>query len=220
MSRSQEKPARRSIGARRSVETEEAILQAAEEILEESGYAGFSIEAVARRAKAGKPTIYRWWRGKADLLLDAYHRQKKEIPIPDTGDLERDLAVFIGTLLEHWRTSPSGNTFRSVLAEAQHDEAAAEAVRDYALDRRAHIAQMVERARDRGEAAPDVDPNLVAELVISFVWTQLITHRWPDDDELRAVMRLIARGAKAEKAKEQKAAQANGSRSPARSSGF
>ena len=200
MSSSQRKPARRSTGARRSAEAEEAILQAAGEILQEAGYAGFSIEAVARRAKAGKPTIYRWWRGKADLLLDAYHRQNPEIPVPDTGNLEEDLTVFVGTLLEHWRTTPSGNIFRSVLAEAQNDEAAAEAVRDYALDRRDHIAGIVKRARDRGEVASDTDPHAVAELVISFAWTQLITHRWPGEAELRAILRLIARGAKAERA--------------------
>ena len=48
---------RTSIGARRNPATEEAILQAAEAILQEGDLAGFSIEAVARRARAGKPTI-------------------------------------------------------------------------------------------------------------------------------------------------------------------
>ena len=64
---------RRSIGARRNPESAEAILEAAEAVLLESGYAGFSIEAVARKARAGKPTIYRWWPSKAALLLDVYH---------------------------------------------------------------------------------------------------------------------------------------------------
>ena len=41
---------RRSIGARRNPETEQAILEAAETIMAEQGIAGFSIEAVAKRA--------------------------------------------------------------------------------------------------------------------------------------------------------------------------
>src|SRR5690554_2407569 len=61
-----------SIGARRSPETETAILDAAEALLREGGLAGFSIEGVARRARAGKPTIYRWWPNKTRLLLDVY----------------------------------------------------------------------------------------------------------------------------------------------------
>ena len=77
-------PARKSIGARRNPDSAEAILEAAEAVLIEAGYAGFSIEAVARRARAGKPTIYRWWPSKAALLLEVYQRQKR-VDIPDTG---------------------------------------------------------------------------------------------------------------------------------------
>lgn len=186
---------RRSIGARRSPKTEEAILQAAQEVLQEEGYAGFSIEAVARRARAGKPTIYRWWQGKGDLLLAVYRRQKGDFPLPETGDLEKDLAIFLDKLMEHWTTNPSGQIFRSILAEAQHDEITAEAVREYAIDRRDYMAKMVERAKSRREVAPDVDPILVAELVLSFAWTRLFTHRWKiSRQELLGAMRIIVRG--------------------------
>ena len=64
--------ARRSIGAQRNPESEKAILAAARELLAEEGLAGFSIEAVARRAHAGKPTIYRWWPDRTRLLLAVY----------------------------------------------------------------------------------------------------------------------------------------------------
>jgi len=42
---------RRSIGAARNPDSHEAILAAAEDIFCEAGYAGFSIEAVARRGR-------------------------------------------------------------------------------------------------------------------------------------------------------------------------
>ncbi len=64
--------ARRSIGAQRNPDSERAILDAARDLLAEEGLAGFSIEAVARRARAGKPTIYRWWPDKTRLLLAVY----------------------------------------------------------------------------------------------------------------------------------------------------
>ena len=85
---------RTSIGAQRNPASEEAILKAAEEILVESGLGAFSIEAVAKRAKAGKPTIYRWWPSKAVLLLDVYHRQKT-VPMSDTGKVEEDIFLFV-----------------------------------------------------------------------------------------------------------------------------
>ena len=57
------KPKRRaSIGARRSPETEAAVKAAARDLLAEKGYAGFSIEEVARRAGAGShTTCFAWW---------------------------------------------------------------------------------------------------------------------------------------------------------------
>ena len=61
---------RKSEGAVRSGKTHEAILEAALDILEEQGYAGFTIDAVALRARAGKPSIYRWWKSKGALLVE------------------------------------------------------------------------------------------------------------------------------------------------------
>ena len=118
---------RTSIGAQRNPASEEAILAAAGAILSEGGLAAFSIEAVARRAKAGKPTIYRWWPSKAALLLDIYHRQKGETFYADTGNTRKDLIAFLETLLGFWQKS-GGEVFRSIIAEAQSDPAALEAL--------------------------------------------------------------------------------------------
>ena len=62
-------PKRASIGSRRNPDAEAAILAAARQLLSDRGYAGFSIEEVARRAGAGKPTVYRWWPTKSDLFI-------------------------------------------------------------------------------------------------------------------------------------------------------
>ena len=125
---------RKSIGAKRNPESADAIVEAAEAVLREAGYAGFSIEAVARRARAGKPTIYRWWPSKAALLIEVYQRQKR-VETPDTGNVEDDLVGFLKNLFAHWRDTPSGNIFRSLVAEAQSDETAAAALAEYSKGR-------------------------------------------------------------------------------------
>lgn len=193
---SEENKARKSIGARRNPASAEAILEAAEAVLLDAGHAGFSIEAVARRARAGKPTIYRWWPSKAALLLDIYQRQKR-FAYPDTGKLEEDLAGFLGNLLANWRETASGSIFRSIIAEAQSDESAAKALAAYAADRRAQTGEMIERARARGEVAADVDPEIIADLLSSFAWIHLLTGRLETGEEkLRAVARAIVHGIK------------------------
>ncbi len=167
---------RSSIGAQRNPASEDAILAAAEAILREGGLAAFSIEAVARRAKAGKPTIYRWWPSKAALLLDVYHRQKGETFYADTGSTRQDLILFLEALLGFWRGS-GGDVFRSVIAEAQSDSAALEALRDYAVTRCQASGIILERGQARGEIAEGLNAPLLMELFSSFCWNRLLTGR-------------------------------------------
>ena len=187
-------PARKSIGARRNPDSAEAILEAAEAVLVEAGYAGFSIEAVARRARAGKPTIYRWWPSKAALLLDVYQRQKR-VDVPDTGSLEEDLVGFLKNLFSHWRETSSGSVFRSLIAEAQSDETAAAALAGYAEGRRTHTGQIIERAKARGEIEEDIDAAVVADLVVSYAWRHLLTNRLDEPEAtIRKMVRYLLRG--------------------------
>jgi AcrR family transcriptional regulator len=196
---------RRSIGAKRNPESAEAILSAAKAELLEKGYGGFSIEAVARRAHAGKPTIYRWWANKAALLLDVYDRQKRDIVYADTGSIEEDLFLFLKSLFRYWRETGGGNIFRSFIAEAQSDGAAADALVAYSLERQRRMAAMVQRAKERGEVAEEIDPAIVAKLVTSYAWTCLLTRQIEDDDAaMRAAVRCIVQGILPESARAEK----------------
>lgn len=170
-------PARRtSIGAQRNPDSEEAILAAAETILIEEGFSAFSIEAVARRAKAGKPTIYRWWPSKAALLLDVYHRQKQDMSVADSGDVRKDLALFVKGLLSFWQDN-GGAVFRSVIAEAQSDPATLEALRNYLLQRWQQTGDIIKRGQERGEIKPGIHPELLIEILSGFAWSRLLTGR-------------------------------------------
>jgi len=186
---------RTSIGPRRSLQTENAILDAAEALLEENGQAGFSIEAVARRAGAGKPTIYRWWKNKTALLLDVYARRKLEMPEASTGTLEGDLVATIRGVFRFWQDTPAGAVFRSVIAEAQGDPNALEPLLTYSQERRAHMAGLVERARARGEVRADADPAAFADLFSGYLWVRLLTNRFADDpEEIARAVHTMVRG--------------------------
>ncbi len=185
---------RKSIGAQRNPNSEYAILQAAEEILLEEGYNGFSIEKVAKRAKAGKPTIYRWWSSKAALLLDVYLRQKV-IERPDTGNVQDDISLFIMEVFRAWRETGTGDIFRSLIAEAQSNEDASQVLSNYAAERRQIFGKMIERAQERGEVNDDIDPETTADWVASWMWIHLLTGRLDDSLETtKKAVQQITRG--------------------------
>jgi len=186
---------RRSIGARRNPETEAAILEAAEAIMAEAGIAGFSIEAVAKRARAGKPTIYKWWPGKTALLLDVYHRQKPASVHMDTGSVEGDVFAFLTGVFAHWGDTGAGQIFRFVVAEAQRDDVAAASLADYAAERRLQSGEIFQRGIARGELRRDVDVGLCADMLAGFIWQRLLTGRIERDPaQLRLVARQMVRG--------------------------
>lgn len=192
-----DEPARRSIGAKRNPDSAEAILEAAEELLRDKGYAGFSIEGVAKRARAGKPTIYRWWPSKAALLLEVYQRQKQAVDHGDGRSIEDDMFRLLKSILTQFRETQSGEIFRSFIAEAQQDEAASKALAQYARERRERTGQTVRQAQARGEVRADVDPTVVADMLAGYVWIHLLTNRLDESDEtIRAAVAVIANGIK------------------------
>lgn len=173
---------RASIGARRNPATEAAIIAAARDLLAERGYAGFSFDEVARRAGAGKPTLYRWWPTRADLLIEVYSAEKAAImTAPDTGALPDDLLAYTRALWSFWRDTPTGRAFRGLIAEAQSGEAAQILLREKFLpERLKDVRAMFARAASRGEIGAGAIEDLVA-LYVGFNWFRLTTGCIADD---------------------------------------
>jgi AcrR family transcriptional regulator len=191
-----EDTARRSIGARRNPASQEAILDAAEAVLRECGIAGFSIEAVARRARAGKPTIYRWWPNRTALMLDVYTRFKNARSFPDTGSLRGDLVAFLDNqLLGFWKDSLCGTVYRAVIAEAQSDAGAAAALQTYQADRKAKASVLVDRAKARGEVPTDADTAMIIDLIVAYAWHKLLVgHVDQSMGKVKAVVDTVLTG--------------------------
>jgi AcrR family transcriptional regulator len=193
------KPSRRSIGAIRSPEAHRSILAAAREILDESGYGGFTIEAIARRAGASKPTIYRWWKGKAALIMELYETEREAaLAVPDRGSLEHELVLRMRNLWRLWKTTPLGHALRSIIAEAQIDPSALAQLReDFLPKRRASTETLFARAIARGEIPPDADVEAANTLIYSSNWYHLLTDQLDDLSAIDQYVRMIVSGLKA-----------------------
>ncbi len=194
------KPTRRSIGAIRSPEAHASILAAASNILDESGYAGFTIDAVARRAGASKPTIYRWWAGKAALIMELYEKERETaLTVPDRGSLEHQLIVRMRNLWRLWQRTPLGHALRSILAEAQADPSALTQLReDFLPKRRAWTYTLFERAMARGEISTQADIESATTLIYSFNWYHLLIDQLDDEGAINRYVPMIVSGMKSE----------------------
>ena len=182
---------RASIGARRNPDTETAILDAAAELVSEKGIDGLSMEAVARKARAGKATLYRWWPTRGALLMAVYQRQKQITGYPDTGALETDVAAVLDTLFAHW-SRPEGRVFRHIIAASQSNDDLRDALELYRQERLADLTGIFQRAAARGELSDDVPPQDMARAVMALAWLHLLVGQLQPDT--KGMARTLVRG--------------------------
>lgn len=175
---------RASIGARRNPATEEAVLAAASELLIEGGIAALTMEAVAKRARAGKATLYRWWPNRGQLLLAVYVASKSGFVVPHTGRLREDLISYVGQMLRHWRDAPEGQVMRHLIAEAQSAPEVMAALTEMRNERWQDLRDIFRRAAARGELATGVEVNAAEERIAAQAWYWLLTNQIPADKDL------------------------------------
>jgi AcrR family transcriptional regulator len=170
--RAESKPCR---GRPRSELSHEAILDAVIALLEAEGYGALTIEGVARQAGVGKQTIYRWWKCKAELVLEAYAKHAaSKIPVPDRGSVRGDLEAFLAAGFKRL-TEISGPIMRGLMADAVHDEEFREVLMTAFLGRRRDaMKEILQRGVARGETEPGADLDFACDLIFGPMWYRLL----------------------------------------------
>lgn len=192
---------RASIGPVRNPHTHEAIMAAAELQLAESGYRGFTLDAVARRASASKPTLYKWWKSKAGLIAAVYTRQSAQLqPVPDLNDLHGELLFLCRDLWRLWGRTSYGEVLRSLIAEAQQEPDVRTMLRDELLPaRQQSVRDVLARAAVRGELSAEGDVEAAIRMMNGFHWLLLLTDVTPDEAALVHMVSVVVRGLAAPK---------------------
>lgn len=142
------------------------MLRAALELLAEGQTpAAITIAEIARRAGAGKDTIYRRWQTKEDLLLDALASQVGELEIPEPASLREVLVISLAELIERLQSDRERRISRA-LQSAGDDFPKLRARYPDTVIRRRHelIATHVRAALARGELRPDTDLEQVVQM--------------------------------------------------------
>ena len=158
----------RSPGRPRSAEADEAILQAALELMASDGYRALTMEKVRERAGVGKATIYRRYGSKEDLVRAAIIHLNSDIPLPeDTGSIQGDFAATAQVVLEGAAMTGALTLMPRLLAEVVGDaEMHALFFKHLVEPRRRVVREIVARAKARGEVREDVDVQVATDLMV------------------------------------------------------
>jgi AcrR family transcriptional regulator len=159
-----------------------AILRATTSRLASDGYSRMTIGDIAADAGVTRPTVYRRWASKYELVVDAldfnFREQRELNPV---GPLEKLPPVeMLKTALRH--ATPFGTTtgrgvlvIGNVLSEAERNPALLELVRVHGIAPRVQLLNdTLLHLHKQGALRPDLDLEVISDMVIGSYYSSFI----------------------------------------------
>jgi len=171
-----------------AAESHAAIMDAVYALLQEGSAKDLSMEAIAKKAKVGKPTLYKWWPSKAALIMAMFHERivadAKTPPAATTAEAALRTAM---RRLVKGLNGLFGKVLADLITEGQSDP---EVLRDlfegHIKVRQAADVAAIERGKEKGELATDTNADLVVNAIFgSLIYRRLlrlpITEKYGDE---------------------------------------
>ena len=169
------------------------------QLLAQDGDVGsLTVEAVAARSGVAKTTIYRRWRDKWELALDAVMIDmlpRLDEPV-DVGDTRKELLTFINSVVKMLATPPYGQAMQALVSQIATDPDLARVYREQVVEpRQAELTPVIKRGIARGDLRPDTDVRLIHELLVGPIFYRLLFSGAPLDRNLgRRIVDAILAG--------------------------
>lgn len=181
-----------SCHASRRSRSERAVLDAARELLAESGFGSLTVEGVATRAGVAKTTIYRRYRSRTDLALAVLIEGVSDVNSqPYVQDTTTELVLLVNRTIHLMSTTLWGRVMKGLVSEVAADPELAQVYREQVVSKRvADIRLLVERGIARGELRPGLDPEMVTDLLLGPIYYRLFLSGSPLDEDFGK--RLVA----------------------------
>ncbi len=156
------------------------MLAATRDLLCEHGALQVGVDDIARHANVGKQTIYRWWRSKTAVIIDALLEvTDPELRFPDTGSTEQDLRAEMRQVTRIL-SGQLGPLVREIVAAAQGDPQVADDLRSQVFAHRRRLAaETLRRGMQRGEVRADLELEIAIDALYAPLWLRLIVGHQP-----------------------------------------
>jgi len=158
-------------GRPRDPTMEQRVRQTACELYGRVGWAGFSIDAVAREARVGKSSIYLRWADQTALLLDTLEAR---IALPldtDTGSLRSDLLVLSRSIF-NLLVSDVGDVVVRLSAEARSVPELAPRWAEFVGAQAAAMRSITQRGIIRGDLPENTPVTLMLDALFGALLMQ------------------------------------------------
>jgi AcrR family transcriptional regulator len=162
--------------------TRVVVHQAALEELGESGYGGFTIEAVSARSGVAKSTIYRHWPDKLTLIADAFETAHQQmVPSIETGTARERIERLVRHVAEVVVDSTFSRCIPALIEGAARDRRLRAFHHRYTTERRASLVEVIKQGVEIGELSASLDADLAAQQLLGVIFYRRLMSDLPFD---------------------------------------
>jgi len=168
------------------------ILETAVKILMKKGYRETTMKDIAREAQVSKQTLYRWWKNRAELLMEAFaENAEKTVLFPDTESNIFNLEEF---LKNTFRTSDNKTRalLKTLLAESISDRNFGEvSFNNFIKKRQAFLSEKLKHLSEF-ESEKDKRIDSIVDIIFGTLWYRILfDHRPLDNAFARELTEII-----------------------------
>lgn len=173
-------------GRPRSEKARKAILEAARKLLAQRSMNDLTIEAIAKKAKVGKTTIYRWWPSKAAVAMEALLEQPElQDNVPQNGNAPEIVAAQLASLVRQMR-GQNGKIIAGIIAEGQSDMGVQDLMYERFLKERVgNLYDAVERGQADGSFRA-IDLDIAVDMLLGPLFLRILSGEHGIDDSFAA----------------------------------
>ncbi|HEV3143050.1 MAG TPA: TetR/AcrR family transcriptional regulator [Gemmataceae bacterium] len=149
-------------------------------LLQKKSVRDLTMEEVAKRAKVGKPTLYKWWPTKATLVLAMLcERMAPNLEKPMGQTAAESLRLRVRRLIEAF-SGPFGKIVAGLIAEGQSEPAVLQEFFDrWVSPRRTATIADLQRGKNAGELRPETEPELLNDAIFGAIYYRLLLRSGP-----------------------------------------
>jgi AcrR family transcriptional regulator len=157
-----------------------AIMDAVYALLQGKSVRDLTMEEVAKRAKVGKPTLYKWWPTKATLVLAMLcERMAHNLEKPLDRTAEESLRFRVRSLIDAFN-GPFGKIVAGLIAEGQSEPAILREFFDrWVSPRRNATVADLERGKSAGELRSETEPELLNDAIFGAIYYRMLLRSGP-----------------------------------------
>lgn len=172
-----------------------SILDVTYDLLTSRGYAAITTDDIAAAAQVSKATMYRLWRTKQQLVVDAARMHFGKVEAPDLGSFRAEVHWILEHRARDYRDAATLRLVAELVGASVADPQLKSLFEEWVSQLSDAILRVVERGMERGDVRLGIEPPILGSLIAGIVARIVVTQHSFSADEVTAVAELISAAA-------------------------